>query len=159
MKCLELVTKLKVYTFEEYSNQNKILINSAKKSALDAYAPYSNYKVGAAVLLENGSIVTGNNQENAAYPSGLCAERTALFYANASYPNEAIVAIAIVAYHKNKYTNNVCSPCGACRQVLAEIETRFKKPITIIMCGSREIYEVGSIRDLLPLMWDSNQLE
>lgn len=159
MKCLELITKLKVYTLEECSIQNKLLIKSAKNSALIAYAPYSGYQVGAAVLLDDGTIVTGNNQENAAYPSGLCAERTAIFSANAIYPNNAIVAIAIAAYHNEKYTDTICSPCGACRQVLAEVESRFKQSVKIIMYGETEIYEAESIKGLLPLLWDSDKLE
>ena len=158
MECFYLTTKVKVYALEESPLEIKKLIKSAKKSATNAYAPYSQYCVGAAVLLENGNIISGNNQENAAYPSGQCAERTAIFYANAQHPKEPIIAIAIAAYNIDRFTENICSPCGACRQVLAEVETRFGKPVRIIMYGEKHIYEVTSVKDLLPLLWDSEKL-
>lgn len=154
MKCFYLTTKINVYTQDEASDEIKNLIKIAKTSTEKAYAPYSKYQVGAAVLLESGHIVTGNNQENAAYPSGICAERTAIFYANAQYPNDPIAAIAIAAYNMGKFTEDICSPCGACRQVIAEVETRFGKPVKIIMYGEKEIYEVDSVKSLLPLLWD-----
>lgn len=158
MKSLEIVTKVRIYKESDYPQDKKELLEKAKLSALKAYAPYSTYHVGAAVLLEDGTIVTGNNQENAAYPSGLCAERTALFYANATYPDLAVRAIAIAAYNKGDYSKDVCTPCGSCRQVLVEVENRYDKPVEIIMYGKGQIYEVDSIRDLLPLSFGKESL-
>ncbi|MEA4979851.1 MAG: cytidine deaminase, partial [Petrimonas sp.] len=108
--------------------------------------------------LENGEIITGNNQENAAYPSGLCAERTAVFFANANYPDQKIVAIAVAAYNNGNFTKDVITPCGACRQVLLEVETRYKNPMKILMYSEEEIYVVDSIKDLLPLSFGDAML-
>ena len=159
MKSFNLTTKILVYNIEESDKVIKNLIESAKTIALKAYAPYSSYHVGAAVLLADGNIVTGNNQENAAYPSGLCAERTALFYANAQQPDTRVEAIAVVAHHDGNFTEDVCSPCGSCRQVLVEIENRFNHPVRIIMCGKDKVYEVSSIKELLPLSFGKDALE
>jgi cytidine deaminase len=124
-----------------------------------AHAPYSEFHVGAAVLLENGKIVTGNNQENAAYPSGLCAERVAIFYASAQYPNSAVKAIAVTVKSKNMVVSEPLSPCGACRQVIAEYENKSEKPIRIIMSGEKgPIYIAKSIESLLPLMFSKKYL-
>ena len=159
MKNLDIVSTVKVYSPNECDSITNELIESAQKATQRAYAPYSGYNVGAAVLLENGKIITGNNQENAAYPSGLCAERTALFYANSQYPDSLVVAVAIVAFNKGCYTEDVCTPCGSCRQVFSEIEMRYNKPIRIIMCGRDKIYEVESISNLLPLSFGKDALE
>lgn len=159
MKDLIITTKIQVYTLDESNDEVKNLINSAKGITRNSYSPYSGYAVGAAVLLANGDIVAGSNQENAAYPSGLCAERTALFYANSTYPDQAVKAIAIIAHHKGDFVKEVCTPCGSCRQVLAEIESRQKSPIRILMCSKDEVYEVGSIKDLLLFSFDNSALE
>lgn len=159
MRSLDLTTKILVYGNEECDEAIKKLVNEAKAATANAYAPYSTYNVGAAVLLANGIIVTGNNQENAAYPSGLCAERTAMFYANAQYPDVAVEAIAVAAHHNGEFTEEVCSPCGSCRQVLVEVENRFDHAVRIIMCGRDEVYEVASIKDLLPLSFGKDALE
>lgn len=159
MESFEIITKIRIYKESDYPEAKKELLEQAKITALNAYAPYSKYHVGAAVLLEDGTIITGNNQENAAYPSGLCAERTALFYANANYPDKAVKAIAIAAHNKGKYSKDVCTPCGSCRQVLVEVENRYDMPVEIIMYGEGQIYEVDSIRDLLPLSFGKASLE
>lgn len=159
MKDLIITTKIQVYTLDESNDEVKNLVNSAKGITRNSYSPYSGYAVGAAVLLANGDIVAGSNQENAAYPSGLCAERTALFYANSTYPDQAVKAIAIIAHHKGDFVKEVCTPCGSCRQVLAEIESRQKSSIRILMCSKDEVYEVNSIKDLLPLSFDNSTLE
>ncbi|SHG09346.1 cytidine deaminase [Dysgonomonas macrotermitis] len=159
MESLEISAKLRVYSIVEYTNDKKILIEKAKNATNSAYAPYSGYNVGAAVLLADGTIVTGSNQENAAYPSGLCAERTALFYANAQYPDIPVKAIAIAASTKGAFTQDVCTPCGSCRQVLVEVENRFEQPVEIIMYGEKHIYEADSIRSLLPLCFGKDNLE
>lgn len=159
MKDFTISTKIRVYSLDESDEATKNLIAKAKEATQSAYAPYSTYHVGAAVLLSNGETVCGSNQENAAYPSGLCAERTALFYANASQPEQAIEAIAIIAYHNGHFVKDVCTPCGSCRQVLAEVESRYKTPIRIIMCSRDMVYEVSSIKDLLPLSFDKEALK
>lgn len=158
MKNFEIITKIQVYQLESCTDWMKNLIQEAKKIASNAYAPYSNYNVGAAVLLNNDIIVTGSNQENAAYPSGLCAERTALFYANAQYPDVPVKAIAIAAGPNGIFSDEVCTPCGSCRQVINEVENRYDQPIQIIMYGEKQIYVVNSIKDLLPLSFGKDSL-
>ncbi len=118
MKQINLTTKITVYSYEECTEIEKKLIDAAKHATSNAYAPYSHFSVGASLLLENGKIITGSNQENAAYPSGLCAERTAVFYANAQYPDQKIEAMAVAAFYNGEFTNDIISPCGSCRQVL-----------------------------------------
>lgn len=130
------------------------LLAEAKKAVKSAYAPYSEFNVGAALRLNNGQIAIGNNQENAAYPSSLCAERVAIYHASAIYPNVGINAIAISCKTKLVKVAVPLSPCGSCRQAIAEYENRFGKPIRIIMQGETgEIYIAKSIEDLLPLMF------
>lgn len=158
MEHLTVSTKILFYTISECEESIKKLIDYAKKVSYNAYAPYSMFRVGAAVLLSNGQIVTGTNQENAAYPSGLCAERTALFYANTQYPEIAVEAIAIVGQSDGHFTEDICSPCGSCRQVLLEVEHRFNHPVRVIMCGANKIYEVSSIQNLLPLSFGKDML-
>lgn len=144
-------TKITIYDFNELDNSQQQLINKAKEQISKAYAPYSGFHVGAAVELENGEIFTGSNQENAAYPSGLCAERVAVFYANAQYPDVAIKKIAIAAYTNGEFLNEPITPCGACRQVLLETEMRFKRNISILLYGESKVYELKNINQLLPL--------
>jgi len=159
MNSFDITAKVKVYKINECSENDKLLIKKAKSATKTSYSPYSHYKVGAAVLLANGIVVSGSNQENAAYPSGLCAERTALFYANAQYPDIPVLAVAIAAHNKGDYTTDVCTPCGSCRQVFAEIEMRYGKNIRILMCSKEEVYEVSSIKDLLPLLFDKSSMD
>lgn len=146
---------------EAYENISQLipeeqeLIRQAKAIAKKAYAPYSEFFVGAAVLLDNGEVITGNNQENVAYPSGLCAERTALFYANAQYPDAAVKALAVAVYSNQAYAKQPVTPCGSCRQVLLESENRHKNPMRVIMCGEEKIYVAQSAKDLLPLSFDA----
>lgn len=134
------------------------LIWAADQASQDAYAVYSGFKVGAAVLLENGTVVTGNNQENAAYPSGLCAERVAIFHANAAHPDQKVLAIAISARYKDEIITTPIPPCGSCRQVLLETERRYNSPIDIYMHGSDKVLHVSSAADLLPLAFDRSFL-
>lgn len=159
MKEINLTTKISVYTLEECSEIEKKLIDEAKRATQSAYAPYSNFHVGAAVLLQNGRIVTGSNQENAAYPSGLCAERTAMFYANARYPGQKVEAIAIAAFYKGEFTKSTTAPCGACRQVLLEVENRFGQPFKILMYSQEGIYVTTGIRELLPMSFGEEMLK
>ena len=150
MKELKILTKIIIFSYTELTTEEKRLIDLAKGASEDAYAPYSQFKVGAAVLLENGEMITGNNQENIAYPSGMCAERVALFYANATFPGVKVKAIAVAAYFDGDYTERI-SPCGSCLQVLQEVENRYKSPIRILLYGKNEVYMVESAKDLMPL--------
>lgn len=155
MKEVEISVKYFEYSGpEELSSDYKLLVEKAKEATKNAYAPYSKFCVGAAVLLENGEIVTGTNQENAAYPSGLCAERVAIFYANSKYPNMLIKAIAVASFYNGKFNETPVYPCGSCRQVLLETETRYKHPMDVIMYGSKAIQMVKSAKLLLPLSFD-----
>ena len=129
----------------------KGLIVMAREAAEKAYSPYSEFQVGAALLLENGELFTGSNQENAAYPSGLCAERVALFYANAKNPGVAIKHLVIVAKNKNGYVKTPISPCGACRQVMLETEKRQTTPMQVWLVGESTVYNIPAAIDLLPL--------
>jgi cytidine deaminase len=136
---------------EELSANDKNLLEQARKAAETAYAPYSRFQVGAAVRLENGEIITGSNQENAAYPSGLCAERVALFYAHARFPEVAVEAIAITAKGNKGIIDEPLSPCGACRQVMAESEKNSKQPMRVIMQGQKgPVMIAESMKVLLP---------
>ena len=135
------------------------LMNKAHDARENAYAPYSHFKVGAALQLDSGEIILGNNQENAAYPSGLCAERVAVFHAGATHPNAKVISMAITAKSlKNELTTPV-APCGSCRQVLAEYEVKQHTPIAIYFMGETgKIVKSNSIKDLLPLIFDSTYL-
>ena len=160
MKQINLITKITVYSYDECTEIEKKLIDAAKQATSNAYAPYSKFHVGAALLLENGKIITGNNQENAAYPSGLCAERTAVFYANAQYPDQKIKTIAIAAHYNGDFTEDLISPCGSCRQVLLEVESRYDSPVKIMMYNKKgEVYVAESMSSLMPLSFDKKALE
>jgi len=137
----------------ELSEQDRQLEERALEVAQKAYAPYSRFHVGAAVLLANGEIVTGSNQENAAYPSGLCAERSAIFAAQSTHPDQPIKALAIAARNGGGLMKLPIVPCGACRQVVLEIEDRYKKPVRILLYGTDGIYIINTIKDLLPLQF------
>jgi len=134
------------------------LVELAKAAAANAYSPYSKFNVGAAVLLANGEIITGNNQENAAYPSGLCAERVAVFFANAKYPNVPIKTIAVTARQTSGFLETPVPPCGACRQVLLETENRFDSPIKIILAAKEKISILESAKSLLPMSFEKKML-
>lgn len=157
---LTIVTEFEVYnSAKDLDKKDAELLLTAQKMVKTAYAPYSEFQVGAAILMENGKIVTGNNQENAAYPSGLCAERVAIFYAGSQYPNVAVKTIAVAVKSKNVVIKEPLSPCGACRQVIAEYENKTGKPIRIIMSGEKgQIYIAKSIESLLPLMFSKKYL-
>ncbi len=139
---------------EEYRN----LVSEATAAAKSAYAPYSGFSVGAAVLMENGEVITGSNQENAAYPSGLCAERVAVFYAKAKYPNVAINQLAIIALKDDEIVDSPAAPCGACRQVLIEYEEQQNSPLRLLLAGKHETLNIDSSSDLLPLSFGSKEL-
>ena len=151
-------TNVTIYSFDELDKAKQKLINKAKEQVEKAYAPYSEFHVGAAVELENGEIFAGSNQENSAYPSGLCAERVAMFYANAQYPEVPVKTLAIAAFTNENFLSTPVTPCGSCRQVLLETEMRFEKDITILLYGTKEIYQIENVRQLLPLCFVKNSL-
>ena len=144
----------------ELSAQEQQLVANAKAAFKTAYAPYSGFLVGASVLLENGEVINGSNQENVAYPSGLCAERVALFYAGAKFPDVKINTVAISVLSKNFEVKDVISPCGACRQVMAEYEDKQHKPIKVILHSpTDEVLIANKVEDLLPFMFKSPLLK
>ena len=152
-------TKVSVCDFDELSADHKMLIEKAKSQANNAYAPYSGFQVGAAVLLANGEIFGGNNHENAAYPSGLCAERVAMFYANAQHPDVPVTTLAIAAYTGGAFLADPVTPCGSCRQVLIETESRYGKDITVLLYGTEHTYMLGNVKQLLPLRFEKSSLK
>lgn len=135
--------------------EDRILAEKAIEATANSYAPYSGFCVGAAVRLSDGKIITGSNQENIAYPSGLCAERTAMFYAHAQYPDAGIIAIAIAARQDGDLCETPASPCGACRQVMAEYQKLAGRDMKIILVGRRKIRVFRKVDDLLPFIFDS----
>ena len=135
--------------------EDRALAEAAIEATASSYAPYSNFNVGAAVLFEDGVIVKGSNQENAAYPSGLCAERTALFYASASRPSIPMTAIAIAAGQNGRLCPSPATPCGACRQVMAQYQTKSGCPMRVLLVGGDKILRFEKVDDLLPLIFDS----
>jgi cytidine deaminase len=159
MKQLTLKTEVSVYEYEELNEADRALAEAARQATHGSYAPYSHFHVGAAALLADGTVVTGANQENAAYPSGLCAERTTIFYAGARYPHLAVKALAIAANDEQGGPVSPIPPCGACRQVLLETEQRFGVSIRILLCGRHEVYVVESASELLPLTFGSEFLK
>lgn len=160
MKELTIQINYQLAQFEELSQEEQELVSKAKEATLNSYANYSHFNVGAACRLADGKIVIGANQENAAFPSGLCAERTAIFGAQANYPDQAITTLAIAAKNANGFLKSPISPCGACRQVVLEIEDRYQRPVRILLYGTKGIYCFKSIKDLLPFSFvDSNMKE
>jgi cytidine deaminase len=148
------------HSIEELTKEDQFLLEKARIATKSAYAPYSGFNVGAAILLENGIIVTGNNQENAAYPSGLCAERVAMFAASSQYPDIPMKVIAITANSRKFEVNIPISPCGSCRQVMSEYETKQNMPLKVILMGAKgDIQVIDTIAGLLPFMFHADELK
>ena len=147
--------------FEEYSSieelnaEDRELAAEAIKAMQGSYAPYSHFNVGAAVRMSNGQIVRGANQENAAFPSGLCAERTALFAAGARYPDKGMLSLALCGGVYGRITEEPATPCGACRQVMAQYQTKSGNAMSVIMIGSKKVWKFHRVDDILPLIFDS----
>jgi cytidine deaminase len=160
MKKITITSQFSAYnSLQELPTDIQDLMEQAVAVRKNAYAPYSKFRVGAALLLDNGKIVLGSNQENAAYPSGLCAERVAIFHAGAIYPNAKILKMAITAASDTNKTIAPIPPCGACRQSIAEYETRQETPIEIYFMGETgDIYKSDSLKNLLPFMFDKKFL-
>ena len=159
MKEFTIDTRIRSYAWEELPESDKRLIEVAKRKTEDSYSPYSHFCVGAAALLSDGTIVGGCNQENAAYPSGLCAERTVLFAAGAQYPQQPVKTLAIAAYTDGHFTEDPVSPCGACRQVMLETENRYKQPMRVLLYGADHVYEFSSAESLMPFSFISDDLK
>ena len=151
MKEYKIEAIVHIYEMAELSEEDRLLVEAAKRATNGSYAPYSKFNVGAAVRLQDGTIVLGANQENAAYPSGLCAERTALFAAGAQYSETPVMALAIAARKGKRFLPKPVSPCGACRQVISGMEERFGIPIRILLYGTDGILISDGITPLLPL--------
>jgi len=143
---------------EELSTEDRILLNEAIAAAANAYAPYSDFRVGAALRLESGKIFKGANVENAAFPSGICAERSAISASVSNYPDDKPNAIAIAAFNEEGLTDEPVTPCGNCRQVIAEEESRSSTRIKLILGGKKRIYVIESIGTLLPMQFSKNNL-
>lgn len=157
MEHLKLEIDIDFCALEELSEEELDLVYQAANATENAYAKYSRFYVGAAVRLANGRVFIGANQENAAFPSGLCAERTAVFAAQANCSDQPVTMIAIAARNDAGLLPTPVTPCGACRQVILEVEDRYKKPIEILLYGRNGVYRIKSIKDLLPLCFiDSN---
>ncbi|TDE29441.1 cytidine deaminase [Flavobacterium ranwuense] len=160
MKEITITTQFKVFdSIQDLPNDIQDLMTQAVEVRKNAYAPYSKFRVGVALVLDNGKIVVGSNQENAAYPSGLCAERVAIFYAGAVYPEAKILKMAITAASDTNQTTAPIPPCGSCRQSIAEYEIRQETPIEIYFMGEiGAIYKSESLKNLLPFMFDKKFL-
>lgn len=139
-----------VQDLENLSEEDRMLVNACKDAAQNAHAPYSQFKVGAALLLENQALITGSNQENAAFPSGLCAERVAMFHAAHSHPGVAGIALAVVAFDKGKITDNPVTPCGGCRQVMSEFVGKASTKMRLLLVGEKEVLIFEDALSLLP---------
>ena len=151
MKEIDLHIKFKFVQFDELDEQDQQLVNKAIDATANSYAPYSKFNVGAALRLNNGTIMIGANQENAAFPVTLCAERTAIFAAQANYPDQPINTLAIAARNDAGLLKQPVTPCGSCRQVILEMEDRYKQPVRILLYGTDGVYIVNTVKDLLPL--------
>lgn len=156
----QIITEIEIYEdIQELPEIAQQLMQKAIAARLNAYAPYSQFLVGASILLDNGEIVTGSNQENSSYPSGLCAERTAIYAAGANYPHQKILKIAITAGPKGRENSIPVPPCGACRQAIAEYEQKQNHPIEVFFMGkSGKVCKVDSLLSLLPLAFDRHFL-
>ena len=160
MKKITITTQFSVFeSVLDLPNDIQNLMDNAIAIRKKAYAPYSNFRVGVALLLDNGKIILGSNQENAAYPSGLCAERVAIFYAGSNFPESKILKMAITAASDSNTTIAPIPPCGSCRQSMAEYEIKQETPIEIYFMGEiGAIYKSESLKNLLPLLFDKKFL-
>ena len=149
------ISFLEYDSLEEMSGSDRSLALSAIEAIDGSYAPYSHFNVGAAVLLSDGTVVKGANQENAAYPSGLCAERTAMFAAGAAHPDLDMCCIAVAARQNGELCPEPAAPCGACRQVMAQYQTKAGHPLSIILVGAKKVQKFTRVDDLLPFIFDN----
>ena len=158
MKEYTIQSTVRVYDWDELAAEDQKLVQAAKDATNGSYAPYSGFCVGAAARLGDGTIVIGSNQENVAFPSSLCAERTTLFAANAQHPDQPVMALAIAARNKDGFLSQPIPPCGGCRQVISGVEQRYNQPIRILLYGTAGIHVVDGIDALLPLQFSNEYL-
>ena len=151
MEHVTIKSDLMIFHYGELAEEDRMLVDIAREATANSYSPYSHFCVGAAVRLEDGTVIRGANQENAAFSVTMCAERSAIFNAQSNYPHLAITHIAIAAKNIDGFVTNPVSPCGSCRQAILEIEQRYGRDITILLCGVDVIYVFDSIKALLPL--------
>ena len=151
MEKVNVSSDIRLCQIEELVDEDKELVQTAIQATDNSYSPYSKFRVGAAVRLAGGKVIKGANQENAAFPVTICAERSAIFAAQANYPDKAILSIAIAARNEEGFTQEPVSPCGSCRQVMVEIEQKYSQPLHILLYGKKGVYVMDSIRNLMPL--------
>ena len=152
MKTINVNLEIEVYKYDELSEADRSLVEKAREATYRSYSPYSHFSVGAAILLDNGEIIEGSNQENVAYPSGTCAERSACYYAGARYPEARFEAIAIAARGTDgEFTATPTAPCGACRQALLEYEILAKHNVRVLLASRDAVYVLPSVKSSLPL--------
>ncbi len=151
MEKVNVFSDIRLCQMDELASEDKVLVETAMQATDNSYSPYSKFRVGAAVRLAGGKVVMGANQENAAFSVTICAERSAIFAAQANYPDKAIVSIAIAARNEDGFTQEPVSPCGSCRQAMVEIEQRYSQPLHILLYGKKGIYVMDSISNLMPL--------
>lgn len=159
MKSINISIEMQLMQYDEMNPEERMLVDNAKEATYNSYAPYSNFCVGAALLLDDGTVVPGCNQENSSYPCGICAERSAVFAAGASHPDKKILAICVAARDSSgNFTTRPISPCGACRQVLSETEDRCGNSMKVMLYGTEGTYILKSAKDLLPVSFDNTYL-
>lgn len=158
MKDVTIKTTIRQNNFNELDADVQMLINEAIAATANSYAPYSHFNVGAALRLENGTLIKGANQENASYPVCMCAERSAIFNAQSSQPDQPITAIAIAAKNEQGLLRDPVTPCGVCRQAILEIEQRYGRNIRLYLYGTRCVYVLESVKDILPLSFTGDAM-
>ncbi len=159
MESMNIEINVSILQIDELTPSQRKLVESSRKACDKSYSPYSKFAVGAALELDNGEMLWANNQENAAYPSGLCAERSLLFYAKSNHPDNVILRMAISAKNNGEIVEKPVAPCGTCRQVLLETANRQITPIEIILAGKDKVYIINDVKDLLPLRFDADDLK
>ena len=158
MRTKKIEIDVEVLQYEELCESDRMVVDAAKEATKRSYTPYSKFNVGAALLLAIGEIIQGSNLEKSAYPSGLCAERVTMFYANSRYPDVAPKTLAIATFAGGEFLPDPITPCGACRQVLIDSEVRYGQDIAVLLYGAKYIYKLKSVRDLMPLAFDKECL-
>lgn len=151
MKQITIKSDISVFQYDELPDDVRILVDMAKDATYNSYSPYSSFCVGAALRLDDGTVIKGANQENAAFSVTMCAERAAIFNAQSNFPQRSITQIAVAARNADGFVGEPVTPCGSCRQAILEMEQRYHRDIVIYLCGERAIYKVDSVKDLLPL--------
>lgn len=159
MQTYEITAKVNVYQPEELKSEDRQLVEQAMEATKHSYSPYSRFSVGAALRLQNGEVITGSNQENASSSMTICAERNAIFHAQHLHPEQPVVSIAIAARNEQGFTPFPIPPCGACRQVMLEVEDRYRQPIRLLLYGTGGIHVVDTVKALLPIQFGADNLK